>query len=319
MNEFVKIEYSNSVDMAGVVYHNTFMNRLYLDADVSKPQYVIDEDGIEDADGEFDPTFQKWAKKYSITFYAQEFLVDALTLMTLHDQIYVTLKNEESSQVLDVEIEYTWDSDIECWAEVVLTFTTDYIVKRKCDGNMQQGCEEPVCVADDAYDADGAGATRWAGDGSTAGEISFFYTALEGGDSVYTGSPLGFYQRSSSGWTLIDIGDGNFGEVTGLGGLGYVSKSGDYYYKIPFIRAVVDDGSDDATISCYARGIESNFYQAQYNSGGWADLGDPQLASAFDEGFQVTPGAGVDIEFRILWYTHGCEYGYSNVVTQTIT
>lgn len=323
MNDYVLIEYSNSTDLGDIVYHNTFENRVYLDADVSKPEYELIEEGEDNGDGEFTATFQKWQKKYTIEFYAQEFLVDALTLMALHDQITITLKNGEASNVKDIEIDPKWDSDIECWALVTIKFATEYVVKRGCDENFDYGCPEAVVTCDSEYDADdGAGGQDEWESTPNSNEKAFFYEGLEAGDSVYTGSPLGFYQGINGEWVLIAMENGQVGIVEDLVTAGtcvYLIKSGTNFYRIPYIRAATDQGGGDVKISAYAVGMENTFYQVQYeNLGVWTDLGDPQLASAFENGFVVSPGAG-NWDFRIKWYTHSCDFGYSNEANETVT
>jgi len=47
-------------------------------------------------------------------------------------------------------------------------------------------------------------------------------------------------------------------------------------------------------------------------------VGSPAFASVFDAGHQVSITAG-NYDFRIHWYTHSCDYGYSNVVNEDIT
>ena len=324
MSDFVKIEYSNSVDLGDIMYHNSFRNRIYIDADVSKPEYEIEEDGIEDADGEFDPTLQKWAKKYTLTFYAQEFLVDALTLMAIHDQIYVTLKNDESSQVLDVEVDYTWDGTIECWAEVVIKFTTEYIIKRNCDTGLQDGCIDPVHTSGyTVQDLDGAGAGNWTDPGDndiSDGEIMFFYVTYSSGQ--YYGdadNAVGFYKLVSGSWVLLDMDDGQYGEVSSPLAI-YLVKCGVVFNEVPFIFNITDEGGGDAKIYAISGCVETEFFQVQYDDGGgWSDIGDPAPASSFIAGYTVSPGAGVDIDFRISWYNHSCDYGTGNEATQTIT
>jgi len=323
VNDYILIEYSNSVDFGDILYQNTFENRIYLDADVSKPEYEIVEEGTENGDGEFFPTFQKWAKKYSITFYAQEFLVDALTLMTLHDQITVTLRNGEASNVLDAEVEYKWDSNIECWAEVTLSFVTDYIIRKKCDENSTT-CGTAVVSTGGIYDADdgGAGTDKWDyTTSSTNGEIAFFYTGYA--DGVYSGTvaiPVGFYMLTGGVWVLMDMEDGAFGDITTIASVVFIVKSGLYYYRLPYIVSVTDETGGDATIVAISAQIENTFFQVQYDTGGgYISLGSPQQASAFDLGVTLSPGAGVLINFRILWYTHSCTYGVGNVIAQTIT
>ncbi len=327
MNDYILIEYSNSVDFGDIVYHNGFENKVYLNADVSKPEYELIEEGVENGDNEFSPTYQKWSKKYLIEFYAQEFLVDALTLMALHDQVTVTLKNGESSLVKDVEVSPEWDAKIECWAKVTIKFATNYLVRKGCDENFAYGCLEEVVETSSGYgtpyDADdgGAGQAMWEQTGSLApnGTIAFFYTEIPIGDSGYTGSPLGFYRFNgvTKVWDLIDMENGQLG-ATGLTDCLFLTKNGNSYFKMPYIRSLTDDGGGDATIYASAYGFENNFYQVQVNDGGWADIGDPQLASVFENGFTVSPGVG-NFDFRIKWYTHGCEYGTGNEVNEDIT
>ena len=322
MNDYILIEYSNSVDFGDILYQNTFENKIYLDADVSKPEYEIVEEGVENGDGEFLPTFQKWAKKYSITFYAQEFLVDALTLMTLHDQITVTLRNGEASNVLDAEVEYKWDSNIECWAEVTLSFVTDYIIRKKCDENQDVSCLTAVCTADDVYDVDdgGAGTARWLAPETYPGETSFFYIS-SAACGTYNAFGVGFMKSIDNVWTLIDMEVGQVSEVTGLATPNWLVKVSDVQYnRVPYLCTVTDQTGGVAQFKVLADGIENTFFQVQQDTGGgYADIGDPQSASAFTLGYDITVGAGVAVDFRIEWYTHNCTYGYSNVVAQTIT
>ena len=324
MSDYILLEYSNSHDFGDIAYHNSFINRVYLDADVSKPEYELLEEGIEDADGEFDPTFQKWAKKYSIVFYAQEFLVDALTLMTLHDQVYITLQNGESSQVLDVDVSYKWDADIECWAEVTISFVTTYVIRKNCDEDFDYQCHEALITCASVYDADGAGAAEWARTDVGNLETAFFYTAY--GDGQYEGTdaiPVGFYKGVDGAWVRQLLGTGGFGDVTDLSGAGdciFLSEALPFYSRVPFIWNVVNETLGFATIWSLVNGIESTFFQVYVNDGsGYVAKGSPALASDFIHGYTVNSGAGGALDFKILWYTHSCTYGYSNIVTQAIT
>jgi len=327
MNDYIIIEYSNSADFGNILYQNDFANKLYLDADVSKPEYELLEDGIENGDGEFIPTFQKWAKKYSIEFYAQEFLVDALTLMALHDQINVTLKNGESSNVTDIEIAYEWDSTIECWAKVTIKFSTSYITRTKCSENMSVWDTVPVAESPSIYDADdgGAGQTFWEGTGATSNSVGVFYTAYSDGE--YGGDPIGFYKYVDGAWEKQDIEDGKFIDVLSLSGASppectYLVKGGNYLYRIPFLSSVTDNGDCTATVIAYSPFIENTFYIVEYDDGlggGYVeDANGGYVASSFLAGIVVASNDGL-FDFRIKWYTHNGDIGYSNVVAQTIT
>ena len=323
MNDYILIEYSNSTDFGDILYQNTFVNRIYLDADVSTPEYELVEDGEENGDGEFFPSFQKWSKKYSITFYAQEFLVDAITLMALHDQINITLKNGESSNVKDIEVDPTWDSNIECWAEVVITFSTMYITRVGCDENMETTIVASV-TADDVYDADdgGAGSARWANPQLYPEQTSFFYINTADGEYVGgTGQRIGFYKSTNGEWVSISLADGSFGGVTAFTDAEWLYKISDYQYqRVPYITSVTDETGGVAKVTVVSSGIEGSFLQLQQDTGGgFADIGDPLVAGSWGGGHDVTVGAGVGIVFRVYCYTHSADYGYSNEVTQTIT
>ena len=141
--DYLKIEYTNTYDfLERILYQKGFRQILYLDADVKKPEYPIEEEGVENGEKEFNPTFLKWQKRYQFEVYAPEFLVDALTTLPLHDNVWITFQNDESNLITDIDVDVDWEDLGEtekthgCFAKVTVSFAVDYILVTACGENM---------------------------------------------------------------------------------------------------------------------------------------------------------------------------------------
>ena len=132
----IKIEYWNSYDIADVRYEDGYKNRLWLDVDVKKPLYPIDRESYENGAGEEMNVFIRWSKQYSFEIYCLEPLVDALTLITLHDNVWITFDNGYSSKVKDFIAQPAWQ-EIENVALVTVTFITK---SHTVSGSSAAGC-----------------------------------------------------------------------------------------------------------------------------------------------------------------------------------
>jgi len=115
----ITLEVSNACDVANILYQFGFRQRLFLDAIITQPDYDSTEEGIENGNKGFNKTFQQLKKRYKIDFIAPEYLLDALTLLPMHD--YVTIHDGyQSYPIDDVNIEYEWD---DFYAVCTLSFT----------------------------------------------------------------------------------------------------------------------------------------------------------------------------------------------------
>lgn len=120
-----------------VHYEGSYRNRFWLDVDVKRPIYVVDRESFENTLGESVNTFIRWAKQYTFDIYCLEPLADALTTITLHDNVWVTLDNGYSAKVKDFIADVQWTSEIENLAKVTVSFITNsYTV----NGQMAAGC-----------------------------------------------------------------------------------------------------------------------------------------------------------------------------------
>jgi hypothetical protein len=123
MNKYLKIEYWNTCDLGSIYYQGGFKPRFYLDADVGEPFYEETEDGQENGDGDFVPTFRRQIKKYLIkTGLLPEFLIDAIKRMELHDNVWLTFKTGEIEQIFNVSVEYEWAFEEKYYAMATITF-----------------------------------------------------------------------------------------------------------------------------------------------------------------------------------------------------
>lgn len=122
----IKITFSNPKDVAGIFYKGGkgFVGKLYLDADLGKPIYTYEEEGDENTLGDFDRSYARVSKQYTVTTHLQEYMIDALSVIQLHNDIYVVASNGASFKCIDFKIsEPSWSETVSAFAEVTLTFT----------------------------------------------------------------------------------------------------------------------------------------------------------------------------------------------------
>ncbi len=95
---YLKVEWRNLDNLeteSGIVFYTnaagttTFTNRVYLQTQLGKPEYMFDEEG-ETRNGHFFATKQVSYKKYKAVFEAPEYLLDAMRLIRLADIVTIT-------------------------------------------------------------------------------------------------------------------------------------------------------------------------------------------------------------------------------------
>lgn len=107
-------------------YASAYKNTIYLDAEVGKPSYPFNEE-IEERDGYKFAEFQIRVKKHKISFIANEPLIDAISLIRLHDKVTIDSR-DYSYQVNDFlmnDPEWLERGDL---ANLVLEFEVDSVV-----------------------------------------------------------------------------------------------------------------------------------------------------------------------------------------------
>ena len=131
MSPYVKVEWWDTQDLvfdAGrLVYkHNStrFKQRLFLDSDIAKPDYIFEEE-VEDRDGYTFPIKQISEKKFRFSFLASEYLLDVMRMADFVEITYEGKVFKPDSFLITPE----WESEGDV-AVVKAEFQTDTVVKK---------------------------------------------------------------------------------------------------------------------------------------------------------------------------------------------
>lgn len=129
---YLKIEWWDIDDFvmdAGTIVYKSpnFKNFLYLKADISKPEYVFEEEG-ENRDGYFYPIKQISEKRFRFNFLASEYLLDVMRFIRMADFAQIT-KNGQTYSLDTFLMTPRWE-DAGDVAVVEAEFTTATIAKQ---------------------------------------------------------------------------------------------------------------------------------------------------------------------------------------------
>ena len=129
---YLKLEWWDVDDFymdEGVIIYKSplFRNKLYLCADIAKPEYIFEEDG-ETRDGYFFPAKQISEKRYHFTFLASEYLLDVMRFVRMADYAQIT-KNEQVYKLDTVLISPEWEDNGDV-ASVDAEFDTATVAKK---------------------------------------------------------------------------------------------------------------------------------------------------------------------------------------------
>jgi len=109
-------------------YENGFKNILYISAQLGKPSYPFVEEG-EDRDGLFFAAKQISEKKYSFTFLAPEYILDALRLVRMSDHVLITDMYGTEYKVDTILLTPKWQTQGDL-ASVEVEFETNTVIKK---------------------------------------------------------------------------------------------------------------------------------------------------------------------------------------------
>ena len=129
---YLKLEWWDVDDFymdEGVIIYKSplFRNKMYLCADIAKPEYIFEEDG-ETRDGYFFPAKQISEKRYHFTFLASEYLLDVMRFVRMADYAQIT-KNEQVYKLDTFLITPEWEDNGDV-ASVDAEFDTATIAKK---------------------------------------------------------------------------------------------------------------------------------------------------------------------------------------------
>jgi hypothetical protein len=87
---FLKLEWWNTIDIAPLLYQTGFKNVLYLDSYLEVQEPDLQEEGNNNGQGDYVPTFQRLVHKHKFEAIVPDYLLDALALAQIHDNIQIT-------------------------------------------------------------------------------------------------------------------------------------------------------------------------------------------------------------------------------------
>jgi hypothetical protein len=140
MANYIKLEWRNSCDIGRIYYQAGFSQHIFLDAGVGAPAYNQNfEEAGEDGNGVVILDYMKLEKVYKIQCYVPEYLLDALQLLSMHDDIMLSYTNGLfSSAIRNVVVDSEWaEESNQCMALATISFQmNDQVVKNSCCNNL---------------------------------------------------------------------------------------------------------------------------------------------------------------------------------------
>ncbi len=136
---YIKLSIGSTCDIADIYYQSGMIQTVYLDADLSKPEYVEEVEEEIEEDGTTIQTYQKLSKRYKFQVLVPEYLVDALKLLPMHNQVSMAYTNGLISMSMkNIKVEADFEDDWNgCMAMVTISFEGDnVIVKSGCCVNI---------------------------------------------------------------------------------------------------------------------------------------------------------------------------------------
>ncbi len=301
---YITITYWNSSDVGGMLYHNVpYKNKVYIDTTPALCDIEVKEEGIEDGDKNFIPTFRKTQKLYKCDLVCSPEFLEQLYFIQQHDHIQVTLKNDEKQIVSD------WGVTIDEWifgghvVKCTFQFTTQYILQTSLQDNMRSACYIPTIPQ--------------VTDIITNNSMTFIDPTNNGvvdGSRYIVNKTIGLDDVFMfTGGVWVAQNEAIFSAIVFCANKGY-----NYYFDgvswnaYPRLLTVTRSGGNAV---CKGWGLPGTFVQLQLKSGlTWTDVGTPVLVESFKSiGIRYACPAGMYV-FRVRSYSHGCNYGFSNQI-----
>jgi len=125
------LTYGNTCDLDNIYYTEWFLNRIIFQdkIDLTKPEYEVEKVATP-LDGYLQIEKVTTKKKYKFTFYAPEFMADAMNLLSSHNRIYVTDKFGDTAVVKEANVTITAPSH--CFFKIIVDLYIDPANSTNC-------------------------------------------------------------------------------------------------------------------------------------------------------------------------------------------
>lgn len=304
---YLKITWYNDTDLGEILYQDGYKNVIYLDVEVEKPEYNVTLESDLNGDNVEITKFRKWEKVYKFDLWCQEDLVDAFTLMQIHDNVEVTLQSGDVIQVAKhgLRVEPKWE-EIGCLCQLTVSFAENYIVAGNCTENMDQDC---YCTDLGEFSYIDGGTAQASPDGiialiySVGYILNYKYTAVLKEAQDYVWLPIAVPDQYSCYTNLDDSSTWIF--------------DGQFWHKVPgYIYSASLLGGFDVELTGWI--LPGTFATVYYNAGiGWIDAGT-FTADEISAGATVEIVGSGAISVRLEVYNHSCDYDYTDNYTVTM-
>ena len=313
----VQIRYSNSENFCKIWYENDYENVFFIDSKQVIDQQVLNENVVEDDQANkyrIIGTNQEWN---SLQFASGEAMLNAMSLLRLHDNIKII---RETGEVMDVAEILMEQSILDYEAALIK------LVYREDSCSVESCGFEPCCptlgtpIMQDVYDAAALPA-------AAAGNNGWYVMALTAVDEFR------IYLSNGAAWAVnndFDIADDCIEarqNTFSNGNRFFWYDSGVSRWRLFINLETVTDNADGTanlnTDTEYRDGltVQGEYYDTIEEE--WTECTDAETLIAGAGAVALVtrtnnPGVGT-FDFRLHIYTNDCDYGYSKIVTQTIT
>ena len=301
---YLKIEWYNDHDLGEILYQDGYKNKIYLDLEVEKPEYNTTIESDLNGDAVEITKFRKWEKVYKFECWMTEDLVDAFSLMQIHDNIEVTLQSGDVIQVAKhgLRVEPSWE-EIGCLAKCVVSFAENYVVAGNCDENMDLDC---LC-SDSGVIIGIRPIASLSSLGPNPGDYAIGYTVEDIADKKYTG---GLYQYGNTGWVSVANPDQYSCFLNNEDGTTWI-WDGQFWQLSPGYITLTANGADITLIAWILPGAFATVYMdlnAMPGPHPWTNMGD-YTADQLSAGvvFPINPPNFASFYLKV--WNHSCDYG----------
>jgi len=128
-SKYLIITFSNTYDLGDILYHDGFIQTVWMESETMEPSFPLEEEGQKNAEGRFVRTFGRQVKKYLARTKAMpDYMVDVFNRMRLCDTITLTDLVGDQNSVYNIEVEHEWLFNDKYYAKLDLTFDYDETV-----------------------------------------------------------------------------------------------------------------------------------------------------------------------------------------------
>jgi len=304
---YLTITWWNDYDLGEILYQDGYKNVIHLDVEVDKPEYNVTLESDLNGDNVEITKFRKWEKVYKFELWAQEDLVDAFSLMQIHDNITVTLQSGDVIQVAKhgMRVETAWE-EIGCLCKLTVSFAENYIVAGSCTENMDLECYCEDLGEFAFIDDSSAQATP-------DGLVALIYSV---DDIPYNRYTAALNEASSYQWLPLPVPD-QYSCYTNLDDSTTWIFDGQFWHLVPgYIYASALLGGFDVKITGWI--LPGTFAKVYFNAGiGWIEAGT-FTADEIAAGATIEVVNSGDTPIKMAVYNHSCDYGETENYTVTM-